>query len=114
MFLFYLFVMFLSFVEAVSIVMHQLLTLSICVWGGAGIWGWIVYQAIGYAWGGFYLATGKKEIFVSFEFGLCWRFFVLLFVLFSMNHLFFVLNYVVLVFFSFSFCGVQHESSFLF
>ena len=43
--------------EAVSIVMHQIVTLAICIHGGAGIGGWIVYQSIGYAWGGFYLAT---------------------------------------------------------
>lgn len=43
--------------EAGAIIGHQLLTLAICVKGGAGLTGWIVYQAIGYAWGGFYLAT---------------------------------------------------------
>jgi len=46
-----------NWAEAGSIVMHQLVTLFVCWRFGAGFWGWAVYQAIGYAWGGFYLAT---------------------------------------------------------
>jgi fatty acid desaturase len=61
--------------EAGSIIMHQVLTLAVCLRGGAGVWGWLVYQAIGYAWGGFYLATTfsmnhtvrRGEFFVFFS-----------------------------------------------
>merc|ERR1711991_331043 len=43
--------------EAGSIIFHNLLTLAICLHYGSGVRGWFVYQMIGYAWGGFYLAT---------------------------------------------------------
>lgn len=46
-----------NWAEVFGIIGHQLGTLVICLLGGAGFWGWATYQAIGYAWGGFYLAT---------------------------------------------------------
>lgn len=46
-----------NYPEAVSIVAHKVFTLAICLMGGAGFWGWFMCEAIGYAWGGFYLAT---------------------------------------------------------
>jgi len=46
-----------QFDEAGGIIAHSVITLSICLYGGAGLTGWLVYEAIGYAWGGFYLAT---------------------------------------------------------
>lgn len=47
-----------NFAEAGSIIFHQIFTLYICLaLGNVGFWGWFLYEAIGYAWGGFYLAT---------------------------------------------------------
>jgi len=43
--------------EFASILFHHVVTIYVCYRGGAGLLGWFIYQAIGYAWGGFYLAT---------------------------------------------------------
>jgi fatty acid desaturase len=46
-----------NWAEFCSIMGHKAISLLICMRGGVGFSGWFIYEAIGYAWGGFYLAS---------------------------------------------------------